>query len=411
MGWFGRKNEKPKEEKPKEVTPPPAGASASAPAPPSPAPPAAGAADGFIEVTQPGGGDEFTSVEEFSEEKTAPAGGSASGISGVPGQPSPSTGASLPPTSEVAKPPLFTGVQPDKSFTMAASTPALSSSTGYERLDSVERNLNEVVNRLNTLDKFTENVKIEIDKVHDSIQNLEGTMRELTSLYDLISSQVNPFIDSELASGAGEKTESPLPAFESLFEVEKPPEPETPKEEEPVFPEEGPVEEVPLKTIEAEKPKRIVRLTEVGTDPLCWVALFRWIEFMLERVSREQMPTLLTYYVRIGWISENIKRLVLDKLKGIKPTSREVIAGTMDAHRAQSGDVVMAYQKDTLPKDEKAASAPAAEDDWRLSIEDHLKSLMFIEKIRGAEINKTELDEFEKDVTNLKKGLGGFFGL
>jgi flagellar protein FlaD len=50
-------------------------------------------------------------------------------------------------------------------------------------------------------------------------------------------------------------------------------------------------------------------------------------------------------------------------------------------------------------------------DDWRLTIEDHLKSLIFIERIRGTEVNKDKLEDLERDIENLRKGLEGFFGL
>jgi flagellar protein FlaD len=314
-----------------------------------------------------------------------------------------------------------------------------------ERLDGVERTLEEAIRRIDTIDKFTEAVRNDINQVKESISHMEANMRELTSLYDLISSQVNPFIDMETAAksaAAEEAAKEEVPEFDALFE----PTPELGAGEGEFLPVEpgglpsagmpmGPEglamapEVPPLYALPGapgvmapQRPQRVARLTQIGSDSMCLIALMRWIEFILGRVKREQVPSLLGFYVRIGWISDGIKQHVMDVIRGIRfgpgapvggATGRTY--GSYEAPKDREGDVVMAYSKEAVgesavPSEPKKTAVPPG-DDWKLGPEDHLKTLIFIEKIRGSEVDKSKLEELERDVLNLRKGLDGFFGL
>jgi len=316
-----------------------------------------------------------------------------------------------------------------------------------ERLDGVERTLEEAIRRIDTIDKFTEAVRNDINQVKESISHMEANMRELTSLYDLISSQVNPFIDMETAAKAAgaaeEAAKEEVPEFDALFE----PTPEMGGEGEFMPVEPGALPPAPLAPVPdgmmapepmqmgiqampgmpaagvaplPPKPQRMARLSQIGSDSMCLIALMRWIEFMLGRVKREQVPSLLGFYVRIGWITDGIKQHVMDVIRGIRfgpgapvggATGRTY--GAYEAPKDKEGDVVMAYSKEAVTEvaaEPKKTAIPPG-DDWKLAPEDHLKTLIFIEKIRGTEVDKNKLEELERDVLNLRKGLDGFFGL
>ena len=82
----------------------------------------------------------------------------------------------------------------------------------------------------------------------------------------------------------------------------------------------------------------------------------------------------------------------------------------------KDGDVVMTYDKEDLHElarsdVSRGRGTEAKYDSWRMSPEDHLKSLILIERIRGAELDKEALEELERDVMNLKEGLEDFFAL
>ena len=379
---------------------------------------------------QQGAGGDFQEVSDFQE---------------VPGAPQPAAQAPPVPQAAAAAPPP--GPRPGETFQVVTSAPELGSQSTMERLDGVERTLEEAIRRIDTIDKFTEAVRNDINQVKESISHMEANMRELTSLYDLISSQVNPFIDMETAATAAgaaeEAAKEEVPEFDALFE----PTPEMGGEGEFMPVEPGALPPAPLAPVPdglmapepmqmgiqampgmpvagvmpvPPKPQRMARLTQIGSDSMCLIALMRWIEFMLGRVKREQVPSLLGFYVRIGWITDGIKQHVMDVIRGIRfgpgapvggATGRTY--GAYEAPKDKEGDVVMAYSKEAVTEvaaEPKKTALPPG-DDWKLAPEDHLKTLIFIEKIRGTEVDKNKLEELERDVLNLRKGLDGFFGL
>ena len=356
--------------------------------------------------------------------------------------------AGAPPAGQ-APPPAAPMQRAGESFQVVTAAPNLSSQSSMERLDGVERTLEEAIRRIDTIDKFTEAVRNDINQVKESISHMEANMRELTSLYDLISSQVNPFIDMESAAKAAgaaeEAAKEETPEFDALFE----PTPAMPGEEgeftpvepgalPPVAQEPGAIMPMPGMEVmpgqmqmpgvmptamAAPKPLRMARLTAIGSDSMCLIALMRWIEFMLTRVKREQVPSLLGFYVRIGWISDGIKQHVMDVIRGIRfgpgapvgGATGRTYSGGYETPKDKEGDVVMAYSKEAVtevaqPTAEKKSAVPPGED-WKLTPEDHLKTLIFIERVRGTEVDKNKLEELERDVLNLRKGLDGFFGL
>lgn len=268
-------------------------------------------------------------------------------------------------------------------------------------------------------------------------------MRELTSLYDLISTQINPFIEAEMERRASitameEEGQTSIPELDALFE----PTPEISAEGAPgelagleaafgeaeavpapfeVLGEEGAAEGM-IAGVEAAV-KRVARLTKVGDLPQCHFALLKWIEFMLDSVPRREVPNLLAFYVKIGWISTGIKGEVIDIIRGVSgeeaeepDKAKKAKAKAAGKPKDKDGDVVMTYDKEDLHElartDVRRGGKEGPKyDTWRMSPEDHLKSLILIERIRGAQLDKEALEELERDVSMLKEGLDDFFAL
>ena len=367
---------------------------------------------------QPGGGD-FQEVNDFQE---------------VPGAPQPAAQAPpIPQSAGPAQPPLA-GPRPGETFQVVTTAPELGSQSTMERLDGVERTLEEAIRRIDTIDKFTEAVRNDINQVKESISHMEANMRELTSLYDLISSQVNPFIDMETAAKAAgaaeEAAKEEVPEFDALFE----PTPEIAAEgeaAEAVLAEgeaiPAPFEVVgeeggPVAAVEAAV-KRIARLSKVGDSPTCQMAFVHWINFMLDSVPRRELPNLLSFYIKIGWISTGIKQEVIDFVRGVSgeeleedDKAKKARAKAAGKPKDKDGDVVMTYDKEELhelarTEVKKGGKEGVHYDSWKMSAEDHLKSLILIERIRGAELDKDALEALERDVAMLKEGLDDFFAL
>ena len=117
----------------------------------------------------------------------------------------------------------------------------------------------------------------------------------------------------------------------------------------------------------------IIRLDSIKRDPMSVVVLLNWIEFLMERVGRNNLMDALDYYVDIEWISEDVRSEIMAYARGIdyyveKPT-------------------------------------------WRLLPEDHTKSLLFIERLCGRKIDKNMLSTIDREMSKVKHGLEELYGI
>ncbi|MBN2110270.1 MAG: flagella protein [Methanosarcinaceae archaeon] len=117
----------------------------------------------------------------------------------------------------------------------------------------------------------------------------------------------------------------------------------------------------------------MVRLENIRTDPTSVVVLLNWIEFLMERVGRNNLMDALDYYVDIGWISEDVRSEVMAYARGIdyyveKPT-------------------------------------------WRLLPEDHTKSLLFVERLCGRRIDRNMLSSLDREMSKVKHSLEELYGI
>ena len=116
-----------------------------------------------------------------------------------------------------------------------------------------------------------------------------------------------------------------------------------------------------------------VKLATIESTPSNVVLLLTWIEFLMERVGRNNLVDALDYYVDIEWISEGVASTMLSYARGLdfyveKPT-------------------------------------------WRLLPDDHTKSLLFIERLLGNKIDRARLNSVEREMTKVKHGLEELYGI
>ncbi|HEC57263.1 MAG TPA: hypothetical protein ENI32_05205 [Candidatus Syntrophoarchaeum butanivorans] len=317
--------------------------------------------------------------------------------------------------------------------------------------------LDELEHKLGKLDVSVSMLKKENDEMMDKIKKLDETTIQFLSLYEVVSEQVNPFVgDSGMNSAVTERfdqIEARLSSVEEIVAVVKSIEArldviqgndtaaietvtemvnnlshriedleeriEKDKNEEEIdlkfnnifqrLTELGMQEEEIKKEIESFKeviselqnlqsqnamPPQKMREDKVETpppsvkdgecrfegavdrienDPVRSLVLIRWVEFLLERVGRNNLLEALNYYVHIGWISKELRNQAMEYAAG------------------------MDYYKDKA--------------EWRLSPEDHKKSLLFIEMIRGREIDMITVNLVEQEVMKLKNMMGGEYGI
>ena len=321
-------------------------------------------------------------------------------------------------------------------LSMSAAAPVVQAAGGLERLDNVEQRLSDMSRRVDLLDKGSDDIRNDISRIRDSIAQIEGDMRELTSLYDLISTQINPFIDTSTMEEkpAMSVEHGAIPDLDALFEP-------TPELSGQRVPETAVITETVQAPSEAASAKhegevgeavpslKVPRLAKIGSDASCHLALMEWIRFLLERVNRVEIPSALSFYQRIGWISGEIKADMLEIIRGIgavqgepAPSGGGAPGGGGSSAKDASGDIVIAYGKEGArdlkgPKGQAGgAKAPSKgaepSTSWRLTPDDHIGSLMYIEWIRsGGDLDRDKLEEIRREVSRLRSGLDGFFSL
>jgi flagellar protein FlaD len=106
-----------------------------------------------------------------------------------------------------------------------------------------------------------------------------------------------------------------------------------------------------------------VRLSYLDNRPETSIILLNWIEFLMEKVGRNNLFDVLEYYMEIGWISEDVISKMMAYASGI----------------------------------DYFVERPS----WKLLPEDHTKSLLFIEQLRGRKIDKMLFSRLERDVDKI----------
>ena len=113
-------------------------------------------------------------------------------------------------------------------------------------------------------------------------------------------------------------------------------------------------------------------LQHIPNDPESIVIIMKWLQYLVDRLGKNNLGDALGYYVDIGWISEDVRFDLLNYSKGITegPT--------------QNG--------------QHPAYLPA---------KDHLQSLLFIQKIKGVQLDDRFLNRIERDMEKIIKSLEG----
>lgn len=309
--------------------------------------------------------------------------------------------------------------------------------------------LEEVEDKLGRIDSALTMLRNDTAQVKDRMNQSEQDMRKLLSVYEIVSAKFNPFID--VSDKAPEKAtpqtpsvvglELPpisiggdLPEFEPYQEgesevksfkigkqaesnrVSPPWEPETST----VVVDRGPVgrgkersqpnevqprqteapSEREVRAVAKSKHNKKPMLAYIPHDYLSLVLVMRWIEFLFERVTRDKISLVLDYYVDVGWISDDVKSEIMSYARGEMQDVTKYMASEENRE-----DVFR-----EMPQTPPAAPYKKVED-WRMSADDHLKSLLFVQKIAGFEVDKDRLNSLEQNISKFKESLEGFHGV
>ncbi len=119
--------------------------------------------------------------------------------------------------------------------------------------------------------------------------------------------------------------------------------------------------------VEIMPPTAYVKLQSVGNEADHVKIAMELLDFLLKMVGPNNLPSILDYYIEIGWISETAR---LD---------------------------LLAYASSLGFAEEKP--------DWKMSTEDHLKSLWFIDQLCGHKTDKTRLFRVNYEIEKMYKGI------
>jgi archaellum component FlaD/FlaE len=251
------------------------------------------------------------------------------------------------PEEKVEKPRELRPPGPTQGYTQQPMAPTNLSVTGTQQLYKIEDDLRrtrdiveDLKHNMGIMEGDVKDLKAEMDRMSYLLRSLEGlkntmkdmesTVSELSGLYDLISANINPFVEIPPLQSRDKVVRQ-----ESVEDIEEMESEDGFKEVSDIFEDdsEGEMED------------------EWGSpDLVSEEAILRWTKFLIERVGKEGLEKTLDYYEDLGWIDEDLIEKVL-----------EIARGTVGPRVPTEGKKVT----------------------WRMDAEDHVKSLEFVRRIRS----------------------------
>jgi len=113
-------------------------------------------------------------------------------------------------------------------------------------------------------------------------------------------------------------------------------------------------------------------LEHIPSDPESIVVIMKWLQYLVDRTGKNALADALGYYVDVGWISEDVRLDLINYSKGI--TEDPAQGGNHPPH---------------------------------LPTKDHLQSLLFIQKLKGIQLDDRFLNKIERDMEKIIKSLEG----
>ncbi|MFP4608255.1 MAG: FlaD/FlaE family flagellar protein [Candidatus Aenigmatarchaeota archaeon] len=204
-----------------------------------------------------------------------------------------------------------------------------------EEMNDIEEEISLVISRMDRLERR----KVNYEKV-------EEKLKELSALYDLLSSDVSPFIElGDLSKDSDKKGVGNHGTMNNLNHFNH-----------------GDHSE-PFD----EDVKRETTTPSDINERYDMEAMIDWIDFLYTKTSGNILGA-LDYYQELGWIEDDLKKNIQTYMEGMKLD----ISGESDEDRIIGED----------------GRVEKKEGDWRLSPEDHKESLRYIKAIKNGQKDK-----------------------
>ncbi len=247
--------------------------------------------------------------------------------------------------------------------------------TKAEQIKSNTEAIKNIEAQFSMIDQIVSSGKKGTDEFKERLDKIDDTVLELLSLYEGVSCIVNPFVRDEDNPISQKLSEIERKVENTIVEMKK-------TLESKAIDENVLAEKVTGLVVERIKPQARhrpgyaepspqyieddesgIRLPYLDNRPETSIILLNWIEFLMEKVGRNNLFDVLEYYTEIGWIGEEVSAKMMAYANGIdyyveRPT-------------------------------------------WKLLPEDHTKSLLFIEQLRGRKVDKNLFSRLERDVDKI----------
>ncbi|GBF36088.1 FlaD/FlaE family flagellar protein [Methanofervidicoccus abyssi] len=223
-----------------------------------------------------------------------------------------------------------------------------------ERINELSKKLDALmkVAAITSATKISEDIKKEISKLEEE-KEIKKEEKQETESEEIAPQEIEETVET----GEEESTSEPLekPASETTS-TEIPPISEK---------KEGGIS----MTSEIQKiSEKKYRLEELPEDTLSTMLVFKWLEFLIGRVGLNNLIDILDYYYNLGWISEKVVNRLIKISKNMK------------------------YLNEDLRK-------PVD----KMIPEDHIVSLLYIEKLAGRPIPIDELENIDREINRIRK--------
>lgn len=118
-------------------------------------------------------------------------------------------------------------------------------------------------------------------------------------------------------------------------------------------------------------------LTEIPSDPESIVVLMKWLQYLIDKCGRDNLSNILDYYVDIDWITQDAKINLIDYSQGI-------------TDEGNKGEDFSQKNISDLPS------------------RDHIQSLIYIQKLKGIQVDKHFIDKIDGELSRITKKLDNY---
>jgi len=167
-------------------------------------------------------------------------------------------------------------------------------------------------------------------------------------------------------------------------------------------------------------------LNYLSMDSRSNLLVLRWLAFLLERVPQKELPQLFDYYRRIGWIGKDVRDKLAQISEGVKPDQEglppsgeleeyelalELAEHSLLLERGQGKGMKKPSgrppRRQVLGEGQEPRAQAAS--GWQLTVDDHLRSWMFITELTGEVVDRNLWEEVDRHARRIHEDLRRYY--